>query len=37
LNEKVGEFWYDLNLQADENPTVSLQLLDCELGKNASH
>ena len=20
LNEKVGEFWYDLNLIADENP-----------------
>jgi hypothetical protein len=20
LNEKVGEFWYDLNLNAEENP-----------------
>lgn len=37
LNEKVGEFWYDLNLQAEENPVVSLDLLECELGKVASH
>ena len=22
LNEKVGEFWYDLNLIAEENPEV---------------
>lgn len=37
LNEKVGEFWYDLNLNAEENPIVSLDLLACELGKVASH
>jgi len=37
LNEKVGEFWYDLNLQAEENPVVNLDLLECELGKVASH
>lgn len=37
LNEKVGEFWYDLNLTAEENPIVNLTLLECELGKNASH
>jgi hypothetical protein len=37
LNEKVGEFWYDLNLHAEENPVVNLDLLECELGKVASH
>lgn len=37
LNEKVGEFWYDLNLNAEENPVVNLELLECELGKVASH
>lgn len=37
LNEKVGEFWYDLNLIAEQNPVTNLQLLECELGKMASH
>ena len=37
LNEKVGEFWYDLNLFAEESPVQNLQLLECELGKTASH
>jgi hypothetical protein len=37
LNEKVGEFWYDLNLTAEENPVQNLELLECELGKAASH
>lgn len=37
LNEKVGEFWYDLKLSAEENPIVNLELLECELGKVASH
>jgi hypothetical protein len=33
----VGEFWYDLNLVAEENPPIALDLLECELGKVASH
>jgi len=37
LNEKVGEFWYDLNLIAEENPTENLEMLECELGKTAVH
>lgn len=37
LNEKVGEFWYDLNLVAEENPVQNLELLECELGKIAHH
>jgi len=37
LNERVGEFWYDLHLNAEENPTVNLDLLECELGKVGSH
>lgn len=37
LNEKVGEFWYDLTLVAEENPSINLELLECELGKIASH
>jgi hypothetical protein len=37
LNEKVGEFWYDLTLTADESPVVNLDLLECELGRIASH
>jgi len=37
LNEKVGEFWYDLTLSAEENPVVNLDLLECELGKTQAH
>lgn len=37
LNEKVGEFWYDLTLTADESPVQNLELLECELGRIASH
>jgi len=37
LNEKVGEFWYDLNLIAEENPEVHLPMLECELGKMSHH
>ena len=37
LNEKVGEFWYDLDLTAEENPISNLTMLECELGKHASH
>jgi len=37
LNERVGEFWYDLNLCADENPVVNLDTLACELGKVQCH
>lgn len=37
LNEKVGEFWYDLELKAEENPVVNLDMLECELGKVALH
>jgi len=37
LNEKVGEFWYDLNLIAEENPVENLEILECELGKTAGH
>ena len=37
LNEKVGEFWYDLNLIAEENPVVNLELLECELGHMQKH
>lgn len=37
LNEKVGEFWYDLNLIAEENPVENLEMLECELGKTAQH
>lgn len=33
----MGEFWYDLNLVAEENPIIQLELLECELGKNADH
>lgn len=33
----MGEFWYDLTLNAEENPVVNLELLECELGKVASH
>ena len=33
----MGEFWYDLSLTADESPTQNLELLECELGRMASH
>jgi len=34
LNEKVGEFWYDLVLTCEDNPIINLDLIECELGKN---
>jgi hypothetical protein len=37
LNERVGEFWYDLDLAADENPVQNLDTLACELGKLQTH
>lgn len=37
LNEKVGEFWYELSLTADDSPVQNLELLECELGRMASH
>lgn len=37
LNERVGEFWYDLKLTSDENPVQNLDTLACELGKLAYH
>jgi len=37
LNEKVGEFWYDLKLIAEENPVQNMPMLECELGKMSSH
>ena len=37
LNERVGEFWYDLKLAADENPVQNLDTLACELGKLQTH
>ena len=37
MNERVGEFWYDLKLNAEENPTINLDLFECELGKVGSH
>lgn len=37
LNRDVGEFWYELDLIAEENPVVQLDLLECELGRTESH
>ena len=37
LNRDVGEFWYELDLIAEENPVVRLDLLECELGRTESH
>ena len=36
LNEKVGEFWYDLVLMCEDNPITHLDLIECEIGKNAA-
>jgi len=36
LNEKVGEFWYDLVLVCEDNPIINLELIECELGKTGS-
>ena len=33
LNEKLGEFWYDLILTCDENPIHTVPAVECELGK----
>ena len=37
IHEKLGELWYELNLQADEPQAVRLSTLKAELGKTESH
>ena len=37
IHEKLGEIWYELNLIAEENPSVRLPMLKCELGKVESN
>lgn len=37
IHEKLGEVWYDLNLEASESPPVRLSTLKAELGKVESH
>jgi len=37
INQQVGELWYELKLNAIEQPPQELEMLQCELGKNASH
>lgn len=36
LNEKVGEFWYNLVLVCEDNSIINLDLIECELGKAVS-
>ena len=36
LNEKVGEFWYDLVLVCEDNLIINLELIKCELGKTGT-
>ena len=35
LNEKLGEFWYDLLMICDESPLHTVDAVECELGKRA--
>jgi len=37
LNERVGEFWYDLILTAEPAPPEDLPLLECEVGRSMQH
>lgn len=37
IHEKLGEVWYDLNLEASEPAPVKLSLLQAELGKVGVH
>lgn len=37
LSEKLGEIWYELNMQADDSSVVRLPVLKCELGKTDQH
>merc|ERR1719265_64099 len=37
LNERVGEFWYDLQLTALPAPPEDLPLLECEVGRTMQH
>lgn len=37
LSEKLGEIWYELNMQTDESGVVRLPALKCELGKTEQH
>jgi len=35
FNDVVGEFWYDLELIAEQAPPEELELMECELGRTA--
>lgn len=35
LNDRVGEFWYDLDLIAEQAPPEELPAMECELGRTA--
>lgn len=37
LSEKLGEIWYELNMEADDSGVVRLPILKCELGKTEQH
>ncbi|CAD7936763.1 unnamed protein product [Amoebophrya sp. A120] len=36
VSERVGEFWYDLELIAEQAPPMQLPMFECELGQHAS-
>ncbi|ORX55852.1 hypothetical protein BCR36DRAFT_320387 [Piromyces finnis] len=35
-NELIGDFWYILNFEAKESPTIELPIMECPLGKNSA-
>ncbi|CEM06420.1 unnamed protein product [Vitrella brassicaformis CCMP3155] len=37
LSEKLGEFWYDLELTADPAPPTEIPLMECEVGTTKQH
>lgn len=34
VSERLGEIWYELNLQGEDAGVIRLPMLKCELGKN---
>lgn len=37
INENLGEIWYELSLNCEEQPPQRLNLLKSELGKFSKH
>jgi len=37
VNDRVGEFWYDLDMIAEDAPAIDIPQMECELGRTRIH